>query len=118
MDFCSKYSIDGAFTIHKDGEVFFGPTQYKLLRQIIKDGSINAASKSLNISYQHAWSVIDKMNKLGQIPIVIRQKGGKDGGGCRISEYGMKLYEEFSRREQMFKEFLELMNDGLDGGFI
>lgn len=118
MDLCSKYSIDGAFVIHKGEEVFFGPAQYRLLRQIIKDGSINAAAKNLSISYQHAWTVIDKMNKMAPVPIVIRQKGGKDGGGCRISDYGLKIYEEFARRETMFKEFLELMNDGIDGCFI
>lgn len=118
MDLCSKYSIDGAFVIHKGEEVFFGPAQYRLLRQIIKDGSINAAAKNLSISYQYAWTVIDKMNKMAPVPIVIRQKGGKDGGGCRISDYGLKIYEEFARRETMFKEFLELMNDGIDGCFI
>ncbi|MDR3704469.1 MAG: winged helix-turn-helix domain-containing protein [Paludibacteraceae bacterium] len=112
------YNVDGAFLINKGDEIFFGPTQYKLLRQIIKDGSINAAAKNLAMSYQHAWTVIDKMNKMSPIPIVIRQKGGKDGGGCRISEYGMKIYDEFARRERLFKEFLELMNNGLDGCFI
>lgn len=114
----NQFNIDGAFTIHKGGEVFFGPLQYKLLRQIIKDGSINAAAKNLGISYQHAWNIIDKMNKLSPEPIVFRQKGGKDGGGCKISDYGLKIYEEFARRERLFKEFLDLMNDGIDGCFI
>jgi len=114
----SAFNINGAFLINKGDEVFFGPTQYKLLRQIIKDGSINAAAKNLNMSYQHAWTIIDKMNKLSPIPLVIRQKGGKDGGGCRISDYGIRIYEEFSHRESLFKEFLEIMNNGLDGCFI
>lgn len=118
MPLNSPFNIDGAFLINKGDEVFFGATQYKLLRQIIKDGSINAASKNLSMSYQYAWSIIDKMNKLSDDPIVIRKKGGKDGGGCQISSYGMKIYEEYSRKEKMFNEFLELMNNGLDGSFI
>ena len=110
MKLCAKYYLEGAFAILKDDEVFFGPLQHKIVNQIVKDGSINAAAKNLGISYQHAWSIIDKMNRLSPVPIVIRKKGGKDGGGCRISDYGLRIYESFAVYSFKMNEYVSTIN--------
>ncbi len=114
----STFSVDAIVTIYRDNEVFIGPNQYRLLKQILTDGSINAAAKNLKMSYQHAWHVIDKINKLSPIPVVIRQKGGRDGGGCSISPYGIKILETYAMREIEVIKLLEHTNSELESCFF
>jgi molybdate transport system regulatory protein len=114
----STFSLDAIVTIYRDNEVFVGQSQYRLLKQILADGSINAAAKNLKMSYQHAWHLIDKINRLSPIPMVIRQKGGKDGGGCSISPYGMKVLETYAMREIEIIKLLEQTNSELESCFF
>ena len=114
----STFSMDALLTIYRDNEVFIGQNQYRLLKQILADGSINAAAKSLKMSYQHAWHLIDKMNRLSPIPVVIRQKGGKDEGGCSVSPYGMKVIESYAMHEIEIIKLLEQTNSELESCFF
>lgn len=111
-----KMSADLSF--YREGELFLGITQIRLLKQVAIDGSINCAAKSLKMSYQHAWHILDKMNLLSPVPIVIRQKGGKDGGGCRISPYGMKLIRTYEKKVGEIIRFLEQSNSELESCFF
>ena len=113
-----KFYLDGTLIICRDGEVFLGSTQIRLLKQVIKDGSIHAAAKNLKMSYQHAWHLLDKVNQLSPLPVLIRQKGGRDGGGCIISNYGMKLIRTFDSKELAMKEFLSDNNADFDSCFF
>ena len=112
------FYLDGPLTIYREGDVFLGNTQIRLLKQVMKDGSIHAAAKNLKMSYQHAWHLLDKVNKLSPLPIVIRQKGGRDGGGCIISNYGLKLIRTFESSELALKEFLSDNNADFNGCFF
>lgn len=104
------FSIEGSLVIYCKSEVLIGVSQYRLLNQIIIDGSINASARNLKMSYQHAWHMIDKMNQLSPIPIVIRKKGGKDGGGCTLSQYGHKLLNTYAQNEAELSGFLKQSN--------
>lgn len=108
------FDIKGAFAIYKDDELFFGHTQYLLLKALIAEGSINAAAKKCKISYQQAWTVADRMNRLSPIPILIRKKGGKDGGGCRVGAYGEELIRLYENKMQQFAEEMNILNQNLD----
>lgn len=118
MDKNTSFYIDGVLSIYRDGEVFLGETQIKLLKQVIKDGSIHAASKNLKMSYQHAWHIIDKVNQLSPLPVVIRKKGGRDGGGCIISNYGLKVIRTYDAKVLALKEFLADNNADFDNCFF
>ncbi len=113
-----SFYLDGTLTICREGEVFLGNSQIRILKQVLKDGSIHAAAKNLKMSYQHAWHLLDKVNQLSPLPVVIRQKGGKDGGGCSISNYGLKLIRAFETKEFALKNFLENNNADLDCCFF
>jgi len=52
------------------------------------------------------------------VPIVIRQKGGKDGGGCRISPYGMKLIRTYEKKVEEIIGFLDKSNSELESCFF
>lgn len=114
----SSFYLDGNLLVCREGEVFLGPIQIKLLKQVIKDGSIHAAAKNLKMSYQHVWHLLDRVNNLSPLPVLIRQKGGRDGGGCVISNYGLKLIRTFEAKELALMEFLTSNNADFDSCFF
>jgi molybdate transport system regulatory protein len=114
----NTFYLDVTFVFCRGNEVFLGETQIKLLKQVIKDGSIHAASKNLKMSYQHAWHIIDKVNQLSPLPVVIRKKGGRDGGGCIISNYGLKIIRTYDAKMLALKEFLADNNADFDNCFF
>lgn len=102
----NTFYLDVTFVFCRGNEVFLGANQIRLLKQVILDGSIHAAAKNLKISYQHAWHLLDKVNQLAPLPVLIRQKGGKDGGGCIVSNYGLKLIRMYEAKEAVVRAFL------------
>ncbi|MBN2744422.1 MAG: LysR family transcriptional regulator [Marinilabiliaceae bacterium] len=108
------FNMDGSITIYCKDELLMGATQYRLLNQIVIDGSINAAARNLKMSYQHAWTLINRMNHLSPLPIVLRQKGGRDGGGCQLSSYGLRLLNTYAQKEIELMEFFRECNRQLN----
>ena len=102
----SSFNMAAELSFYRDGEIFISNLQIRLMKQVVIDGSIHAAAKNLKMSYQHAWHILDKVNKLSPLPVVIRQKGGKDGGGCVVSNYGLKLISTFEVNELALRNFL------------
>ena len=114
----STFNMSAELSFYRDGENFLGNLQIRLMKQVVIDGSIHAAAKNLKMSYQHAWHLLDKMNRLSPLPVVIRQKGGRDGGGCVVSNYGLKLIRTFEAKEIALKEFLANNNADFDTCFF
>jgi molybdate transport system regulatory protein len=114
----ASFNMAAELSFYREGEVFLSNLQIRLMKQVIKDGSIHAATKNLKMSYQHAWHLLDKLNRLSPLPVVIRQKGGRDGGGCVISNYGLKLISTFEAKEIALKEFLANNNADFDTCFF
>jgi molybdate transport system regulatory protein len=112
------FNMTADLSFYRENELFLGHTQIRLLKQVAIDGSINCAAKNLKMSYQHAWHMLDRLNQLSPVPIVIRQKGGKDGGGCRISPYGMKLIRTYEKKVADIILFLEQSNSELESCFF
>lgn len=114
----SAFFMDANLSIYRDNEIFLSATQIRLLKQVLMEGSILSAAKKLKMSYQHAWHVLDKLNRLSPVPVVIRQKGGKDGGGCSISPYGQKLIRLYEAKVDELEHFLEQQNSDLESCFF
>jgi molybdate transport system regulatory protein len=72
-----------------------GPGKVMLLERIADSGSISAAARSMNMSYKHAWDLIEEMNVLFGKPLVSTQTGGKDGGGARLTAMGEAVVTRF-----------------------
>ena len=89
--------VDCLVSIKKDGKVFLDPVKIKLLNEIMKSGSLSGAAKKLKISYQHAWTMIDEMNHAAPSPLVIKQRGGTNGGGALISQYGENILKDYKQ---------------------
>lgn len=91
--------------LEKDGELVFGTGKLLILKAISETGSINQAAKKLKMSYRHAWSYIRSAEKrIGQ-PLLLKVKGGKDGGGALLTDYAKNLIAKFEQLEDEVKEF-------------
>ncbi len=97
-DLVIKYKV----WLEKDGEIVIGMGREKILREIEKTGSIASAAKNLGISYRKAWKYIKTMEERLGIKLVESKKGGKKGGGSKLTPEAKSLLREF---EKVLKEF-------------
>ena len=72
-----------------------GPGKVTLLEKIAESGSISAGARAMNMSYKHAWDLIEEMNVLFGRPLVSTQTGGKDGGGACLTPMGQAVVTRF-----------------------
>lgn len=100
------YELKGKIWIEGISGTFLGYGRIALLERIKEYGSISKAAKSLNMSYKHAWQLINSMNKQAGKPFVETRVGGKNGGGTRLTETAEKAIEQFWRIHEKFKKFL------------
>ena len=103
-------NVECHISINKDGNSFLDLTKTELLYEIIQLGSLSGAAKKLKISYQHAWTMIDEMNHIAPKPLVIKQRGGVNGGGAEISSYGMQILDEYKLIEAQVKKLISQIN--------
>lgn len=94
--------------IEEDGIPVFGEGREYLLELIDTHGSINKAASSLGISYRKAWSYIKTMEETLNVSLVERSKGGKGGGGSRLTEDARSFLGRF---ERLCKGIDEIVNE-------
>jgi molybdate transport system regulatory protein len=102
--------VECHISIKKNGNCFLGAAKTALLKEIIVNGSLSGAAKKLRISYQHAWNMIDEMNRLAPEPMVYLQRGGANGGGAGISAYGERILREYAQIEAQVKKLVGQIN--------
>jgi len=91
--------------LEKEGELVFGVGKTRILETINTTGSINKAAKKMNMSYRRAWSCVVSIEKRIGRPLVIRTKGGKDGGGAILTDYAKDLLKKFTKLEAEVEAF-------------
>lgn len=77
--------IKSKLWIEVDGRPVFGRGRRILLEAIDKYGSINQATKEINVSYRKAWGYIKAMEERLGFKLVERQTGGRNGGGATLT---------------------------------
>ncbi|WGS85986.1 winged helix-turn-helix domain-containing protein [Methylomonas sp. UP202] len=85
------------------GEIAMGPGKADLLEAIQSTGSINAAGKSMNMSYRRAWLLVDVMNRSFIKPLVQAAKGGRHGGGAKLTPFGLEVLANYRKMDQAAK---------------
>ncbi|MEW6068175.1 MAG: ModE family transcriptional regulator [Nitrospirota bacterium] len=86
---------------------FLGYGRIILLERIREYGSITKAAKSMEMSYRHAWELVDSMNSQAARPLVKTLTGGKGGGGTYITKNGEKVIKLFWKFYADFHDFLK-----------
>ncbi|MCP4994308.1 MAG: LysR family transcriptional regulator [Gammaproteobacteria bacterium] len=102
----NKYHLRGRVWIEGPDGTFLGYGRVVLLERIREHGSISAAARSMEMSYRHAWKLVDSMNSQSLSPVVNRSTGGRGGGGAVLTDVGERAIESFWSAHRDFKEFL------------
>ena len=93
--------------IETDGEPVFGRGRRFLLEAIDSHGSINQAAKEVGLSYRKALGHIQAMEKRLGISLVVRQAGGKNGGGAALTPDARMFLKKFEAMEKGLREFVD-----------
>ena len=78
------------------GEGIIEEDRYKLLQLIKEKGSLKAAADEMKMSYRKAWGDLKKAEQLLGYELIIRQRGGKEGGQSQLTDKAAKLLEAYN----------------------
>jgi 8-oxo-dGTP diphosphatase len=70
-------------------------------------GSITQAAAVMNMSYRHAWGIIQHIQESVGDKILITTRGGSKGGGARLTNLGKKLLEQYESFEREIENVLK-----------
>lgn len=93
--------------LNNEDKGYFGVGRIQLLEHIEQTGSISKAAKSMSMSYKRAWNLVEAMNQAASQPVIIRETGGKGGGGTQLTEHGRHIIEQYRQLEENLIQFLE-----------
>lgn len=91
-------SLSLRINLDPDGRI--GPGKIELLENIASFGSISAAAREMQMSYKHAWDLLEEMNRMFGKPLIAAQTGGKHGGGAQLTALGVSVVTRFRAMEK------------------
>ncbi len=86
--------------------IAIGPGKADLLAAIAETGSISAAGRRLGMSYRRAWLLVETMNRCFRLPLVAAAKGGRSGGGARLTPAGADALARYRAMEARAERLL------------
>lgn len=96
MDFPSLKTVVEVF-VECNGVRIIDSQSASLLKAIKDKRSISLASQSIGISYSTAWEIIARIEKICGRKVVETKRGGRGGGGARLTDFGEKLLDTYFR---------------------
>lgn len=84
--------------VDEEGKKFFGEGPARLLHGIEETGSLRSAALSMEMAYTKALMMIKNAETALGFPLVIRNAGGRSGGGSKLTQEGkewLKTYETY-----------------------
>lgn len=91
-----------------------GHGKIRLLELIASTGSISAAGRAMDMSYRRAWLLVDALNSMFSTPVVESQRGGKQGGGAALTEFGNELLQTYRTMQEKLENAVKSELDWLD----
>ena len=82
------WGIGLRFWFERAGKSILGPGKLELLENIDRSHSISAAARQMEISYRHAWELVQNINEAAGEPLVTASTGGVQGGGAQLTPLG------------------------------
>ncbi len=98
------YSRSSVWIVDEENNVVFGFGRYRILNAIKRHGSIQGATKELNIGYRAIWARIKATEeRLGE-KLLIRKIGGASGGGSELTPIAEVLIEQFAKLQKHIED--------------
>ena len=95
-----RHQLRPRFRVMSDETIALGPGKVDLLRWVAKTGSISEAARELGMSYMRAWTLVRTMNRCFTSDLILSVRGGKTGGGARLSPLGQKVLKLYTEMEK------------------
>jgi len=84
-----------------------GPGKISLLEAIRDTGSLSEGARNVGMSYRRAWLLVESLKHSFREPVTMASKGGKDGGGMLVTEFGDALIKNYRELERDFATLAE-----------
>ena len=88
-------SVTRITLVDDDGQKFFGEGPTRLLHAVEEHGSLRAAAASMGMAYTKALKILRNAENTLGYPLTIRNTGGKDGGGSRLTSEGKEWLDRY-----------------------
>ena len=79
-----------------DGTFLMGPRYLRFLAAVDKTGTIRAAGREVGWSYRTCLNRIRRMEHVLGSPVLMTTRGGRGGGGARLSTVARRLVRVFA----------------------
>ena len=109
-------TLSGSVSVDSPLGSFLGDTRIRLLEAIALHGSISQAAKAVPLSYKAAWEAVEAINNLSPQAVVERCTGGRDGGGTKLTDYGLRLIAFYRALEAEHQQALQRLGTAMHGG--
>lgn len=90
------FQVRSKIWLEVDGKPFLGDGRFRILSAIHRQGSINAASRQLGVSYRKVWAQLQAMEETAPFCLLEKRTGGKDGGATHLTANALDLLEKFA----------------------
>ncbi len=97
-----------------EGKMVMGPGRAELLQAIDELGSLSAAARKMDLSYRHAYQLVQDLNDRCGEQVLVSSIGGKTGGGMSLTPFGRELLEKFERAGDLFMKEAESFDEELN----
>jgi molybdate transport system regulatory protein len=87
--------------IFRGGEIVMGPGKAELLAHVAETKSLSEAARRMKMSYMKAWLLVQTMNRCYKKPLVHAERGGRTGGGARLTNYGQRVLACYREMEEL-----------------
>jgi molybdate transport system regulatory protein len=96
--------------LERKGHFILSSGRAEILRKVKETGSLAKAAKSMGMSYSHAWSQVREMSEAAGGLVVETARGGRSGGGSRLTELGLEILDIFEKENERLDRHLAERN--------
>ena len=86
----------------------FGEGKWQLLNAVKDHGSISKAATALGRSYRKAWGDIKRAEEALGKPLIVRVRGGSEGGQSLLTDYCEELLKAWAKYRTQVHASLDL----------
>ena len=90
-------------------DTFIGPGVAGLLKMIEKHESLNAAAKSMNLSYSKAFKMVKAAEKILGFNLLDKKIGGAHGGGSKLTPECIEFLETYDKLCNNVEEYTDIL---------